>query len=167
MAGLLFEHAAETVFRAPLLIATTLVAMGALLYVGDRRAETHRSLEQIGWREALLIGVAQAAAIVPGVSRSGVTITTARLLAVDRESAARFSFLLAAPIIAGAALVKAPAMAAMVRSPGELAACVVSGLAGFTAISGLLRYVRVRSYAAFALYRALLAALILAVAMVR
>lgn len=162
LAGLALEHAAETVLRSPLLIAGTLAGLGVLLYVSDRRAEHRRGLQQIGWREAIWIGLAQAAAIVPGVSRSGVTITMARLLAIDRESGARFSFLLAAPIIAGAALLKAPEVTAVIRAPGEMAACLASAVAGFAAIAGLLRYVRARSYAVFAIYRVLLATLILA-----
>lgn len=167
MAGAVLEHAAETSFRSPLLIACTLSGLGALLYLSDRRAETRRGLEGIGWRESLLIGIAQAVAIVPGVSRSGVTITMARMLAIDRESSARFSFLLAAPIVAGAVLLKAPAMVAVVRAPGELAGCLASAVAGFAAIAGLLRYVRVRSYAVFSVYRFILAALIVAVALLR
>ncbi|MGH7898429.1 MAG: undecaprenyl-diphosphate phosphatase, partial [Candidatus Binatia bacterium] len=122
VAGVLLEHAAEEAFRAPALIAFTLVALGALLHASDLRPESASGLDSLGWRAALLIGVAQAAAIVPGVSRSGVTITAARFLGAGREAAARFSFLLSTPISDGAVLIKIEALAGALRRPGELVA---------------------------------------------
>jgi undecaprenyl-diphosphatase len=129
--------------------------------------KARRGVVEIGVRESLLIGLAQAAAIAPGVSRSGATITAARLCEIDRESSARFSFFLAAPIIAGASLLKASAIIALARDPAALLACVASAASGFLAIGALLRYVRLRSYAVFALYRGALAALVLGVTLLR
>ena len=161
--GLLFEHAAEEAFRAPGLIAANLALLGAVLYWSDLRPDSKRGLETIGWRDAIFVGVAQSAAIVPGVSRSGVTITVARLLGVGRETSARFSFLLSTPIIAGAALVKMKALAGAVRDPAQLLGLVAATVFGFVAIGGLIRYVRTKSYLPFVLYRFALAALVLAV----
>jgi len=138
-----------------------------VLYWADRQPDSSDELHSISWRGALWIGLAQAAAIVPGVSRSGVTITAARLLGVGRETSARFSFLLSTPIIAGAATLKIGALLAAWNHPGQLLAIVVSGLSGFAAIAGLIRYVRSRSYFPFVLYRLALAALVLAVVWAR
>jgi undecaprenyl-diphosphatase len=165
--GMLLEHAAEEAFRAPGLIAFTLAALGALLYASDLRPDPTRGLEDIGWREAITIGFAQAAAIVPGVSRSGVTITAARFLGAGRETAARFSFLLSTPIIAGAVLIKVKVLAGAYRDPAELVAILASAAFGFAAIGGLLRYVRSQSYLPFVIYRFALAAVVLALVISR
>jgi undecaprenyl-diphosphatase len=162
--GVALEHKAEEAFRAPLLIAVALATLGALLYWGDRRPESRMRVNSIGWRDALWIGAAQAAAIVPGVSRSGVTITAARLRGIGREASARFSFLLSTPVIAGAALLKGRAFVAVGADPAQLLALAASTFFGFLAIGGLIRYVRQRSYLPFVLYRFALAALVIAVA---
>jgi undecaprenyl-diphosphatase len=161
--GLAFEKQAEAAFREPTLIAATLAGLGLVLYWADRQPDRNDELHSIPWRGALWIGLAQAAAIVPGVSRSGVTITAARLLGVGRETSARFSFLLSTPVIAGAAVLKIEALLAAWNHTGQLLAVVASAAAGFAAIAGLIRYVRTRSYLPFVLYRLVLAALVLAV----
>ena len=158
--GLALEHKAEEVFRAPALIASMLALLGALLYWSDRRPNSSSGIDAIDWSDALWIGVAQAAAIIPGVSRSGVTISVARLRGIGREAAARFSFLLSTPIIAGAALLKSRALLAAGNDPAQLAALVASALFGFASIAALIRYVRQRSYLPFVLYRFGLAALV-------
>jgi undecaprenyl-diphosphatase len=165
--GVALEHAAEEAFRAPVLIASALAALGALLYWSDQRPEFERQVEAIEWSDALWIGVAQSAAIVPGVSRSGVTITVARLRGVGREAAARFSFLLSTPVIAGAAALKIRALFAAGHDPAQLVALVVSALCGFAAIGGLIRYVRSRSYRPFVVYRFVVAAAVLAIVALR
>ena len=161
--GLALEHAAEEAFRAPVLIAATLAGLGALLYWSDQFPESEQRVETIEWSDAIWIGVAQSAAIVPGVSRSGVTISVARLRGVGREAAARFSFLLSTPVIAGAALLKVRALFAAGHDPAQLVALIVSALCGFAAIGGLIRYVRTRSYRPFVVYRFALAAFVIAV----
>jgi undecaprenyl-diphosphatase len=165
--GVALEHKAEEAFRAPVLIAGALAALGAALYWGDRRPESRPRIESIDWTDALWIGVAQAAAIVPGVSRSGVTITAARLRGIGREASARFSFLLSTPVIAGAALLKSRALVAAGHDSAQLLALASSALFGFLAISGLIRYVRQRSYLPFVLYRFALAAVVVVVALAR
>lgn len=98
-AGLLLHELAATVFRSPLVVATTTITFGLLLWWADRHGARRRTLDSLGWRDALLIGVAQCLALVPGTSRSGITMTAGLLLGLDRGGAARFSFLLSAPTI--------------------------------------------------------------------
>lgn len=164
IAGLLLDDAAETVFRSPGLVAITLAGMGAVLWLADRRAGRAPEQATVSFRDAMLIGLAQAAAIVPGTSRSGVTIAAALFLGHRREAAARFSFLLALPITAGAALVKVPDL----FHSGAAVAPVFAGMAsaavsGFLAIRFLLAYVRTRSYTPFVVYRFAVAVLVVAV----
>ena len=158
LAGLAFKDMAETVFRAPALTATALIVMGTLLWAVDKWSVQVRPLDGVRWRDALLIGCAQMFAIIPGVSRSGSTITAARALTFDRQSAAVFSFLMSMPITAAAALKEVPA--ALHEQGGLSAALVVgvlaSGVSGWLAISVLLKYVARHSYGAFAAYRVLL-----------
>ena len=165
--GKLLEEWAETVFRAPGLVALMMVLMGLVLWAADRRA--NRSVgEVVSLRDAVLIGLAQALAIVPGTSRSGATISMALFLGQRREAAARFSFLLALPITLGAALVKVPAL---FRSGADTFPVVVGMLAaavsGFAAIRLLLAYVRTRDYAPFVYYRFAFALLVWGLVLVR
>jgi len=168
VAGLLLDEWAETVFRSPALVALMMAFMGVVLWLADRRAGSAAEGEVVSLRDALLIGLAQALAIVPGSSRSGATISMALFLGHKREAAARFSFLLALPITAGAALVKVPAL---VASGAELRPVLVGMLAaavsGFVAIRLLLRYVRTRSYAPFVWYRFAFAIVVLTVLFLR
>ena len=101
IAGVLLDKWAETTFRSPLLVAGTMAVLGAVLFLADRRAGG-ASQDEVSLRDALLIGSAQALALVPGVSRSGATISMALFLGYRRESAARFSFMLATPVTFGA-----------------------------------------------------------------
>lgn len=165
IAGLLLERQAETVFRAPALTAAALIAMGAVLWAVDAhaaRAARNRALPSMRWRDAAIVGLAQAAAIVPGVSRSGATITAGRALGFDRSSAAVFSFLMSMPIIAAAAVVKVPDALA---SSGVTAPLVIgvatAALSSWLAIAALLRFIQRRGFAVFALYRFVLGAAVL------
>ena len=157
IAGLLLSHYAETYFRSPTLIATTLIVMGVLLWAADKVAPQSRDLDRMTWADALALGIAQCFALVPGVSRSGSTITAGRALGFRRESAAVFSFLMSMPITAAAALKEVPAA---LHEQGLSAAIVIgvlaSGISGWLAISVLLKYVARHSYGAFAVYRVLL-----------
>jgi undecaprenyl-diphosphatase len=162
IAGLLLADLAEGALRAPVLTATALIVMGLLLWAADRFSRQDRTLADMKWKSALLIGFAQAFALVPGVSRSGATITGGRLLGFSRRDAAVFSFLLSFPVTAAAAMLKVPdALREGITVP--LAVGVISaGISSWAAISVLLRYVSRRSYGIFALYRVLLGALVLA-----
>jgi len=111
IAGLLVNETVETQLRTPVLIAATTIAFGLLLWVADVRRGP-RSEHELSWRDVLVIGCAQAIALVPGTSRSGITITAAMLLGLSREGAARFSFLLAVPVTALAVALKAAQLVA-------------------------------------------------------
>ena len=164
LAGLLLEHKAETVFRSPALVAVMLALMGGVLWLADRRANRTPGDEHVSLRDALLIGCAQAFAIIPGTSRSGSTIAAALFLGHRREASARFSFLLALPITAGAALLKVPHL---FRAGSEtvpvLAGMAVAAVSGFLAIRLLLSYVRTRTYTPFVVYRFAVAVVVLAI----
>lgn len=163
--GLMLEEQIERNFRTPLLIAATLTILGVVLYIADRWQPEQRSLEQLTLRDALLVGLAQACALVPGVSRSGATITMGRVLRFDRATAARYSFLLSAPITGAAVLFKLDELVRI--SPAEVddfvVGVLVSGVVGALAIHFLLSYVRRVGFGVFALYRLLVAAAIILV----
>ncbi|GMV11474.1 MAG TPA: undecaprenyl-diphosphatase UppP [Gemmatimonadaceae bacterium] len=167
IAGLLLEDAAETAFRAPALMATTLMIMGILLWAADRFMPQGRSIAELTWRDALLVGVAQACALVPGFSRSGSTITGARLLGIDRTSAAVFSFLLSMPITAAAAILKVPDAVREGISLPLVVGVVSAALSSWLAIAVLLKYVSRNSYGIFAVYRLALGVAVLLVLAVR
>lgn len=155
--GLLLNDYAETVFRAPQLTAVMLIVAGLLLWAVDRWAPSTRALAALTWRDALVVGLAQVCALVPGVSRSGATITAGRALGADRGSAAVFSFLLSMPITLAAAVKKTPEALAQLSSPLPLLVGILAAaLSGWFAIAVLLRYVRSNGYGVFAAYRLLL-----------
>ena len=157
IAGLVLEEYAETSFRDPRIVAVALILMGVLLWLVDRFAARDRTLGAMRWLDALLIGLAQMFAIIPGVSRSGSTITAGRALKLSRESAAVFSFLMSMPIIAAAAVLKMPeALREHGLSAQMVVGIVASAISGWLAITVLLRLVVRHSYGVFAVYRVLL-----------
>jgi undecaprenyl-diphosphatase len=167
LAGLLLDRWAETEFRAPLLVALNMALLGFILLLADRRSGSEARTE-VTTAHAALIGLAQAAAIVPGVSRSGATISAALFLGYPREEAARFSFLMATPITFGAALVKVPKLlAAGGGGPVLFWGMATAALTGFLAIKLLLLFVRARDYRPFVYYRWAFALLVVAVALAR
>jgi undecaprenyl-diphosphatase len=161
LAGLALERRAEEAFRAPAVIAVALIVMGVVLWAVDRWAPARREIDGLGWRDAILIGVAQAFALVPGVSRSGATITAGRACALTRESAAVFSFLMSMPIIAAAAVLKLPHLLREGVTLPLVIGVVSAALSGWLAIAIVVRYVKTHSYGVFALYRVLLGGAIL------
>jgi undecaprenyl-diphosphatase len=161
--GLLLEHKVETIFRSAPLVATTLLLMGVALWLIDKRSEQKTHFNQITLGNALLVGIAQGLAVVPGVSRSGITITTARLLGIDRQSAARFSFFLAMPITLGACVLKLRHLTAADLTPSFIIGVTTAAITGYMAIAGMLRYLQTRSYGVFAVYRFCVAALVFVV----
>jgi len=164
--GFLLEKKAETVFRDPLLIATMLILLGIILYWVDVKGSKKISLHKISMGTCLLIGISQALAIIPGVSRSGITITTGLLFGLTREASTRFSFLLSAPIIFGAAFVKIPHIIAEPSVIGMdfLVGMLVSCVVGFASIGFLLKHVQTNNFLPFAWYRFALGILIIVVA---
>lgn len=168
VAGILLEDYAETVFRAPIVTAVALIVMGAVLWIVDAKVAPVRARESMTWRDALLVGLAQCLALVPGVSRSGATITAGRALGFDRGAAAVFSFVMSMPITLAAATLKVPDA---VRESGITLPLVVGVLTAFAssylAIAVLLRYVSKRGYGIFAIYRFVLGAVIIALIITR
>ncbi|HEX9563233.1 MAG TPA: undecaprenyl-diphosphatase UppP [Gemmatimonadaceae bacterium] len=163
VAGLTVEDLAESAFRSPRLIAVMLMLMGLALWLGDRLVRRDRALDTMRLRDAIFVGVAQSFALVPGVSRSGATITGARLLGFDRQSAAVFSFLMSFPVTAAAAVLKAPeAFSGGAPWAPVLVGIAAAALSSWLAIAVLLRFVAKHSYGVFAWYRLGLGALILA-----
>ncbi len=169
LAGLALETQAETAFRNPLSIAALLVVMGILLQAADRWGAKRNQADQAGFGQSMIIGFAQALAILPGVSRSGATMTAGLMTGMTREGAARFSFLLATPIMAAAGVYK---LSHLFMTPGAidppfLVGVGASALVGAAAIGFLLRWVRRNSFAPFAWYRFFLGAFVLAVYVLR
>ncbi|MBI5509262.1 MAG: undecaprenyl-diphosphate phosphatase [Deltaproteobacteria bacterium] len=165
--GKLLEEKAESAFRAPLVVAGAMAAMGLLLLIVDRRSAGTKAIGAVSVTDALLVGLAQGAAIVPGVSRSGSTITMALWLGFRRDEAARFSFLLATPITLGAAILKVPSL---MRAPLEaplVAGMGAAAVVGFVSIRLLLVMVRSKSYAPFAYYRLVFALAVVALSWAR
>ena len=163
IAGKLLDDYAESTFRSPALMATMLIIMGVVLWFVDRAAPADRSLEDMRPRQALAIGLAQVFALLPGVSRSGSTITAGRALRFDRKSAAVFSFLMSMPITAAAVVFKLPEAVRSSASGAPLAVGVLAAaLSGWLAITVLLRYVSRHGYGVFAVYRVALGVLVLA-----
>ena len=166
--GLLLEDLAETTFRSPVLTAVALMVMGVLLWAADRAAPQDRALGGMRARDALLIGLAQVAALVPGVSRSGSTMTAGRALRFDRTSAARFSFLMSMPITAAAVVLKVPDLLSATGVTLPLVVGIVTAaLSSWFAIAVLLRYLTRNSFAVFAVYRLVLGAVVLGVLFAR
>jgi undecaprenyl-diphosphatase len=154
--GATLESVIEDRLGQPWLIAIMLAIFGVVLYVVDRVSRADRGFASIGPKTGLFLGSAQALALQPGVSRSGITMTAARLLGIDRESAAKFSFLLAMPVIAGAGLYKGIGLLETgFQGYGAefLAGFVSSAISGFVVIWWLLRYLRRHDYRIFMVYR--------------
>jgi undecaprenyl-diphosphatase len=168
VAGLLVEDYAESTFRNPMIIAPALMVMGVILWLVDRYAPRERSLSRMRWVDALLVGIGQMFALLPGVSRSGSTITAGRALGFSREGAAVFSFLMSAPITFAATVLKVPeAVGDSGISAALIVGVVASAVSGWAAITVLLKIVARRGYGIFAAYRVLLGAAILALAFSR
>jgi undecaprenyl-diphosphatase len=168
-AGFFLETKAETVFREPLLIASMLILMGILLYWADRRGPKRTNEGNISLGASLLIGISQALAIIPGVSRAGVTMTAGLMTGLTREGAARFSFLLSTPIIFGAALVKLPHV---IANPAGITSdfivgMLVSCITGIASIGFLLRYVLTKDFLPFVWYRFALGVVVIVVSLIQ
>lgn len=160
IAGALGESAIENHLGQPWQIAIFLAVFAILLWVADRRPQ-RETIDELGLRRAVLIGVSQILALMPGVSRSGITITTGRFSRLTRDAAARFSFLLLIPIVLGAVVYKGAKVAVHPLPPGSTGPFIVGTLAavavGLVAIDLLLGYVRRYDYTPFVVYRIVLA----------
>jgi undecaprenyl-diphosphatase len=160
LVGLLFKDTIENAFRNPMLVAANLAVFGVLLWLADKFGPRRRGVDAVDLRDGLLIGMAQAMALVPGTSRSGITMTAGLAFGLTREAAARFSFLLSVPAVTAAG---AGAVLELAEAPGGhpwgpmLVAMAVSAVTGFLTIHYLLRFIQRVGMAPFMWYRLVLA----------
>ncbi len=167
--GFMFGKQAESTWRNPWVIGVTMIVVGGLMWAADRIGARTRDLSHVTFADSLAIGLAQAAAVVPGVSRSGVTITAGLFRNLDRVAAARFSFLLATPAIAGAAakqfydLLKHGGVPADMRTPFVLG-IALSAVTGLAVIGFFLRFLQHRTLKFFVYYRIIFGIIVIALA---
>ena len=167
LAGYLLQDYAKTIFRTPALTGTMLIVMGVVLWLVDRSAKQERGITTMTWRDAIIVGLAQMFAIVPGVSRSGSTITAGRAVGMTREAAAVFSFLLSLPIITAAVVFEGRHAIENGITMPIVAGVIASAVSGWLAISVLLKFISRNSYGVFALYRLIVGIGVLALAFYR
>ncbi|MBB2954833.1 undecaprenyl-diphosphatase [Bifidobacterium commune] len=167
IAGVLFQNVIETTLRNMWITVTVLVLFGILLWVVDARFPERKTVQEMNWKEALLFGVGQMLALIPGVSRSGGTITFGRAMGYTREDAVRVSFIMAIPAVFGSGILEAVKAIGDYKSeanfPGwgaTIAATTVSFIVGYIVIIAFLKFVSTFSYKAFAIYRIVLAVLV-------
>lgn len=163
--GMFFEDIIDNVVRGNVLIIAILLAiMGIFIYLGDKWAEQHYKKEtgykELSLKQTFIIGMSQALAIIPGFSRSGTTILTARLMGISREAAAKFTFLLSTPIIFGAFIVKADVLLANF-SVAIIVGIVTSAIVGVLSIKFLLKYIKTNDFSIFAYYRVIIALIVI------
>lgn len=168
LAGLAFKPVVETVLRTPevgaLMMAFGLIFFGLVLWLADARFRGARTVEQIGWKDVVLIGLAQALALIPGTSRSGITMTAGLMLGFCRESASRFSFLLSIPVVLLAVMLKSLDLlepGAQVDWNALLLGTALSALAAYTCIHYFLTFIHRIGMLPFVIYRLLLGGLLL------
>lgn len=168
VAGFLFHHKIEDTLRGPKIIAVSMIAIAFFLWWADSRTNLSRKLKEANFGDATIIGTAQAVALWPGVSRSGITISAGLVRQFTRDAATRFSFLLSAPAIAGAVLFELPKLIKMHKAGGLdlplstlLLSIAVSGIAGYFVIAFFLRYLQTRTLKVFVVYRLVFGMLIL------
>jgi undecaprenyl-diphosphatase len=169
--GALFERKIEDHFRTPYVIAISMIAIALLMWWADSKSRLTRPLEQSNVGDAVTIGTAQALALCPGVSRSGITITAGLFRGFTREAATRFSFLLSAPLIAGAVVSHLPKLIKLHKAGGLdlplstlLISILVSGIAGYFVIAFFLRYLQTHTLKVFVFYRLLFGIIVLVLA---
>ncbi len=163
--GLAFSDQIETTARDLYLIGSMLIVLGLVLLAAEKVGRRDRDLERIGWRDALVVGFAQAAALIPGVSRSGATITAGLFLGLDRVAAARFSFLLSIPAVVLSGLYQVPDIFegdGAYGVPETIAATIFAFVSGYAAIAFLLSFLQSHSTAVFVGYRIVLGVVVLA-----
>jgi len=167
VAGALLEQKAETTFRSPLIIGIMLIIMGLILYLADRFSAKQQESDTISFGQSFTIGVSQALAIIPGVSRSGITMTSGLFMGLTREEAARFSFLLSTPIILGAGLLKLRHLSSDAINPSFIVGILTAAIVGFLVIGLLLKWLRKSNFLPFVWYRLLLGAFVITIFLVR
>ncbi len=154
--------------KEPMVIATSLIVLAIILFIADKYAKLNRGMESLNLKDALIIGLSQCLALFPGASRSGSTIMAGLFLGINRETAARFSFLLSIPAILGSGLLELKHAIPNLQSAdlvNLLIATIVSGIVGYASISLLLKYLRTHNTIIFVIYRIIFGFVIIALAM--
>lgn len=163
LAGILLDDIIENVIRNNVwIIATALAVMGMLIYIGDKWAKKHYNktvkFEEISLKQALLVGISQAFAVIPGFSRSGTTILAGRLMGLSKDAITKFTFLLSVPVICGAAILK---VGDLVFTKEVIIGVISSFAVGILAIKFLLSYIKKHDFSIFAFYRVILSVIVL------
>ena len=163
VAGLAFKSSIETTARNLWLVAASLIFMGVLLGLADRYAKHTKSEADLNTKNAILFGLGQALALIPGVSRSGATITAGLAMGYKRDVAARYSFLLAIPAVFASAALTAGDIASddFVNWPATIVATIVAFVVGFIVIAGLMKYLQTRTFMPFVVYRIVLGSVLI------
>ena len=156
--GFLLDHFLGDTLNQPIIIAVSLIVMGIILYVVDKNSKSNVKYEEMTLKQTFLIGLSQALAFIPGVSRSGVTITTARAMGIKREAAAKYTFLLSTPIVFAATLFK---FSEFQFSVSFIIGVLASFIVGIFVIRFLLKYIQKGSFKIFAIYRVIFGILII------
>ena len=162
--GFILDKYAETLLTQPLIIAIALIVMGTILYIVDKKAKKETEYENLNLKQTFMIGLSQALAFIPGVSRSGVTMTTGRLLGVKREAVARYSFMLSAPIVLAATAYK---FKDFVFDLPFIIGVLASFISGLFVIKFLMGYLKKGSFKIFAIYRVILGLIIFAIMFIK
>lgn len=171
--GFVLDKYAESILTKPLIIAIALIIMGLLLYIIDKNAKKETDYEKMSFKQTFIIGISQALAFIPGVSRSGVTMTTGRALGVKREAVAKYSFMLSAPIVLAATIFKLKdfieyfLVADLMGIIAFAIGVIMSFLVGLLVIKFLLDYLKKGSFKAFAIYRIIVGLIVIAICLIR
>lgn len=166
VAGLLFEDIIDKMIRGNLyIIATALTVMGVIIFIADKKGKNKKEVKDMALKDAILVGCAQVFALIPGFSRSGTTIAAARTLGVDRESAAKFSFFLSAPVVCGAVILelldKATWTIIAANMSTFLLGIFIAFVIGLVCIKYLLKYLQKHNFKIFMIYRLIMAAIVI------
>ena len=172
IAGVLFEDAIENVIRSNyVVIALALAIMGVIIYLADKYSKQTKDIKKMTLKDAIIVGCSQVFALIPGFSRSGTTIAAGRVLGLDRESAAKFSFYLSAPVVLGAVvlqLIKGSALSVIAANLGTFVlGILVSFVIGLLCIKYLLKYLQKHNFKIFMVYRVVLAIVVLVYIFIR
>lgn len=162
--GFILDHFFEGVLNRPIIIAIALIVMGIMLYLIDKKAESKIKYEEMNLKQTFLIGLSQALAFIPGISRSGITITTARAMGITREAAAKYTFLLSTPIVFAATIFK---FKDFVFNLPFIIGVLASFIVGLFVIKFLLQYLKKGSFKAFAIYRVIFGILIIFITFIK
>lgn len=162
--GFLLDHFLEGYLEKPIIIAIALIVMGIILYIVDKKCKSETEYKDMTLKQTFLIGLSQCLAFIPGVSRSGITMTTGRLMGVTRESAAKYSFMLSAPIVFAATIYK---LKDFVFSIPFVIGVITSFIVGIFVIKFLLEYLRKGSFKIFAIYRVVIGIIVIAICVMR